>query len=288
MGAALFYLMSSFWAGAVHAATPGHGKTISAAYIVGARGQPVDAVILGVFVTLSHTSGIVLFGVLASLGSAWLVPQRIEVYLGLALGLLVIALGGWILWTQGDLLRASLGNPAWGHGHHRQSRELDEPEHEHVHEPMHAHAHEHEHDHAHAHRIEHGHGAGLHSHGWGTHHAHRVDLVSDHRPKLGVLLTLGIAGGLLPDPTALAILLAAISNGHLLLGLGTVLVFSFGFASALLLVGIVAAQVGQRVLAWLDSVWALRLQVATTFLILGMGLVLTAQAARQLARLQGW
>ncbi|MBV8399324.1 MAG: hypothetical protein JOZ17_11375, partial [Acetobacteraceae bacterium] len=47
MGEAFFYLASSFWAGAVHAATPGHGKTISAAYIVGARGRPVDAVILG-------------------------------------------------------------------------------------------------------------------------------------------------------------------------------------------------------------------------------------------------
>ena len=70
--------MSSFWAGAVHAATPGHGKTIAAAYIVGARGRPIDALILGVFVTLSHISGIVLVGVLASMGSAWLVPQRVE------------------------------------------------------------------------------------------------------------------------------------------------------------------------------------------------------------------
>ena len=276
MGEALFYLVSSFWAGAVHAATPGHGKTISAAYIVGARGRPVDAVILGVFVTLSHTSGIVLVGVLASLGSAWLVPQRIDAYLGLGLGLIVVALGGWILWTQRHLLRAALGVPARAHGYHHH--------HHHAHEALD----EHEHAHAHAHGIEHSHPAGLHSHGWGTHHAHRIDLVAEQRPQLGVLLTLGIAGGLLPDPTALAILLAAISNGHLLLGLGTVLVFSLGFASALLLVGIVAAQVGQRVLAWLDSVWALRLQLATTLLILGMGVVLTAQAARQLARLQGW
>ncbi len=115
MGEALFYLVSSFWAGAVHAATPGHGKTISAAYIVGARGRPVDAVILGIFVTLSHTSGILLVGVLASLGSAWLVPQRIEAYLGLVLGLLVVALGGWILWTQRHLLRAALGIPSQDH-----------------------------------------------------------------------------------------------------------------------------------------------------------------------------
>jgi len=42
----LFFITSSFWAGAAHAATPGHGKTIAAAYIVGARGKPIDAVIL--------------------------------------------------------------------------------------------------------------------------------------------------------------------------------------------------------------------------------------------------
>src|SRR5919108_3254452 len=95
MREAVFYILSSFWAGAVHAATPGHGKTIAAAYIVGARGRPIDAVILGIFVTLSHTSGIVLVGVLASVGSAWLMPQRVEAYLALAMALLVVALGLW-------------------------------------------------------------------------------------------------------------------------------------------------------------------------------------------------
>ena len=81
MSEALLYLASSFWLGAVHAATPGHGKTIAAAYIVGARGRPVDAWILGIFVTLSHTSGIVLVGVLASLGLPGMVPHRIEAWL---------------------------------------------------------------------------------------------------------------------------------------------------------------------------------------------------------------
>src|SRR5438045_9172910 len=96
----LFFVASSFWAGAAHAATPGHGKTIAAAYIVGARGRPIDAVILGVFVTLSHTSGIVLVGGLASLGSAWFVPQRIEAYLAVAVGILVIGLGAWMPWPE--------------------------------------------------------------------------------------------------------------------------------------------------------------------------------------------
>jgi nickel/cobalt transporter (NicO) family protein len=108
----LFYILSSFWAGAVHAATPGHGKTIAAAYIVGARGKPIDAVILGIFVTLSHTGGIVLVGVLASLGSTWLRPQRIDAYLALGMGLLVIGLGLWMLWKQRELLKqASSGSP---------------------------------------------------------------------------------------------------------------------------------------------------------------------------------
>src|SRR6201987_98688 len=60
MGEGVLYLLTSFWLGAVHAATPGHGKTIAASYIVGVRGRPVDALVLGIFVTLSHTSGIVL------------------------------------------------------------------------------------------------------------------------------------------------------------------------------------------------------------------------------------
>ena len=112
MREAVFYILSSFWAGAVHAATPGHGKTIAAAYIVGARGRPIDALILGVFVTLSHVSGIVLVGVLASLGSAWLVPQRIEAWLALALGVLVIGLGAWMLWLQREVLALAMGEPA--------------------------------------------------------------------------------------------------------------------------------------------------------------------------------
>src|SRR5207248_11087721 len=89
----LFFVASSFWAGAAPAATPGHGKTIAAAYIVGARCKPIDAVIPGIFVTLSHTSGIVLIGVLASLGSRWLPPRRFQALLAVAVGFLVFPRG---------------------------------------------------------------------------------------------------------------------------------------------------------------------------------------------------
>jgi len=277
----LFFIASSFWAGAAHAATPGHGKTIAAAYIVGARGKPIDAVILGIFVTLSHVSGIVLVGVLASLGSTWLRPQRIEAYLAVVVGILVIALGLWMLWAQRDLVALAMGEAgARGNG---ASRADDHPRnHGHDH-ARHDHSHSHDHSHAHDHG-DHEHVV-WHSHGFGKVHAHRLDVVAENRPKLPVLLALGVAGGLLPDPAALALLLGALSSGKVMLGLITVLVFSLGFAATLVVVGIVAAKVGEKVLDWLDSIWMVRLQIATSLLIIGMGVVLTIRAVSELAAL---
>src|SRR5258708_3791850 len=261
----LLFVVSSFWAGAAHAAPPGHGKTIAAAYIVGARGKPIDAVILGIFVTLSHTSGIVLVRVLASLGSTWLRPQRIEAYLAVAVGITVIVLGLWMLWAQRELVALAMGEG--GDGTNRAD----------------AHVRDHVHDHPH----DHGPGEPVvwHSHGFGKVHAHRLDVVAENRPKLPMLLALGIAGGLLPDPAALALLLGALSSGKVLLGLVTVVVFSLGFAATLVVVGIVAAKVGEKVLDWLASIWMIRLQIATSLLIVGMGVVLTIRAVSELAAL---
>jgi nickel/cobalt transporter (NicO) family protein len=267
----LFFVASSFWAGAAHAATPGHGKTIAAAYIVGARGRPIDAVILGIFVTLSHTSGIVLVGALASLGSTWLRPQRIEAWLAVTVGLLVVVLGLWMLWTQRGLLALAMGEAGSpGDGASRTDAHA---------EAHHRHAHDHPHGH------EHGEPVVWHSHGFGKVHAHRLDVVVENRPQLPVLLALGIAGGLLPDPAALALLLGALSSGKLMLGLVTVLVFSLGFAATLMVVGIIAAKVGEKVLDWLASIWMIRLQIATSLLIVGMGVVLTIRAVSELAAL---
>jgi nickel/cobalt transporter (NicO) family protein len=269
----LFFVASSFWAGAAHAATPGHGKTIAAAYIVGARGKPIDAVILGIFVTLSHTSGIVLVGVLASLGSTWLRPQRIEAYLAVAVGVLVIVLGLWMLWAQRDLVALAMGEA----GEPGDASRAD----------AHGRAHDHNHAHDHPNGHDHGHGEAVvwHSHGFGKVHAHRLDVVAENRPKLPVLLALGIAGGLLPDPAALALLLGALSSGKVLLGLITVVAFSLGFAATLVMVGIVAAKVGEKVLDWLASIWMIRLQIATSLLIVGMGVILTIRAVSELATL---
>jgi len=272
----ILYLVSSFWLGAVHAATPGHGKTIAASYIVGARGRPVDALVLGIFVTLSHTSGIILVAVLATFGSAWLVPHRVETYLALATGVLVIGIGLWMLRAQSSLL-LRLGHhhhddPA-AHGHHHHHHEHGEGHHrgevDHEHGPEHAHSPD-------PRTRE----PVYHRHGFGPLHTHDIDAIAQARPSLPILLGLGIAGGLLPDPGALAILLAAIANGRLVLGLLTVLVFSLGFASVLVVVGVVAARVGQLVLTWLSSRRIVWIQIAAALVIVIVGVILTASALR--------
>jgi nickel/cobalt transporter (NicO) family protein len=252
----LLYLVTSFWLGAVHAATPGHGKTIAASYIVGARGRPVDALVLGIFVTLSHTSGIILVAALATLGSAWLIPQRVEAYLAVGTGILVIGIGGWMLWTQ---IQQMMVGRALGHAHggvdapHGASTPADN-----------AHAHDHSHDHGHNH--PHAHSAHYHRHGWGPVHTHDLEAIAQARPRLAVLLS-------------------AIASGKLILGLSTVVVFSLGFASVLVLVGVVAARVGQLVLAWLESRWINGVQIGAALLIAGVGVVLTARALRTVASL---
>src|SRR5437867_7913748 len=242
MAEAFFYLVSSFWLGALHAATPGHGKTIAASYIVGVRGRPIDAFVLGLFVTLSHTSGIVLVAVLATLGSTWLIPERVEAYLAVGTGCLVVGIGLWMLRSQWGLLSIARG-------------EADGSR------PLHRHA-------------------------WGRHHTHDLETVTPARPSLGILLGLGVAGGLLPDPGALAILLAAVASGKLLLGLFTVLVFSLGFASS------------SWSSAWSRCEWAECCspgsraggspggQIGRAVVVVGIGLVLTTNAARLVATLR--
>jgi nickel/cobalt exporter len=223
------YLVSSFWLGAVHAATPGHGKTVSAAYLVGARGRPTDALALGIFVTLAHTSGIIVFAAIAAVGSTFL-SQRSESYVSLVTALFMVGVGVWMLTSR------------WRRRVHA-----------HVSEPGHEH-----------------------------HHHHHAELLVGDRPSWGLLLGLGLAGGLLPDPAALAVLLAAIGSGKLVLGLVTVLVFSLGFASVLVLVGAVVGQVGRVALGWVKPALLDWLEVGTGAVIVVVGCAMTLGAWRQL------
>jgi nickel/cobalt exporter len=297
MGEALLLLATNFLYGAYHAIQPGHGKTIAAAYIVGARGRPVDAWILGIFVTLSHTSGIVLVGVLASLGLPGLGSHRIEAWLAVATGVLVILLGLWTLWTQRQLFQAAAWNRksedhAHSHGGEpgavRYRLHDDEPQH-HDHTLPHAHGHDRPHSHAHGDVHEHSHqgdeSAGYHTHGWGFKHTHDMGLVTTNRPSLWILIWLGIAGGLLPDPVALGLLMRALVEGKVMLGLAGVLVFSLGFATVLVLVGVIASWAGKKILDWLAGSWAARLQIGTSLIIVVVGVVLTVLAWEKISQL---
>lgn len=294
VGEALILLATNFLWGAYHAVQPGHGKTIAAAYIVGARGRPVDAWILGIFVTLSHTSGIVLVGVLASLGLPGLESKRIEVWLKVLTGLLIVAIGLWTLWTQRALL-AVAGSRG---GAVAESEPTPDHAHDHAQGHGHGHAHEHtpEHAHDHSHRRdglpEHTHDAvvhhadGSHSHGFGIRHSHDLGAVMSKRPSLGVLIGLGIAGGLAPDPLALGLLIRALTDGQVMLGLIGVFVFSLGFAAVLVVVGVVAAAVGKRLLDWLTGPRAARLQIGMSLLIVAVGVVLTLLAIGEMTQVE--
>jgi ABC-type nickel/cobalt efflux system permease component RcnA len=123
----LSLLVAAFW-GAVHALTPGHGKAIVAGYLVGTKGRPIDAVLLGGIVTVTHTAGVFALGFVTLLLSQFIVPESLYPWLTLASGLLVVGVGVAVLLAR---LR---GKSQHGHDH----------DHDHHH-----HHHDHHHDHHH-------------------------------------------------------------------------------------------------------------------------------------------
>src|SRR5262249_16380919 len=86
-------LLIAFGLGCLHALSPGHGKTMVGAYLVGSRGTPWHAVLLGVTVTLSHTAGVFALGLAVLLASRWIVPEQLYPWLGFASGAAITAIG---------------------------------------------------------------------------------------------------------------------------------------------------------------------------------------------------
>jgi ABC-type nickel/cobalt efflux system permease component RcnA len=162
-----------FW-GAAHALSPGHGKTIVTAYLVGRRGTPRHAALLGLIVTVTHTIGVFALGLVTLLLSQFIVPEQLYPWLNLASGLLVVGIGV-------SVLRSRF--------RHR--------------------AHHHHHDH-------------------------------EHELGRRSLLAVGISGGLLPCPSALVVLLAAISLHRIGFGLLLIIAFSAGLALTITGIGLVA------------------------------------------------
>jgi ABC-type nickel/cobalt efflux system permease component RcnA len=207
--------------GAGHAFLPGHGKTIMAAYLVGRRGRLSDVVVVGATVTVTHTAGVLLLGLALSLSSSF-APTAVEQGLGVVSGAIVAGVGLWLFVSALRRRRAS-GVVAHGHSH---APGLD---HTHSHDAAHAHGHDHSHGHGHAQDRGHAHG---HDHpaGFGR----------------GGLIGLGAAGGLVPSPSALLVLLAAIALGRTAYGVVLVLAYGLGMAAALTAAGLLLVRLRGR------------------------------------------
>jgi nickel/cobalt exporter len=221
-GVLVLLLLAAFGWGAVHALSPGHGKAMVAAYLVGTRGSTRDAVILGATVTVTHTAGVVALGFVALGLSAWVLPEQLYPWLTLASGLMVVGVGV-----------AVLRRRTRTHAHHH-------------------HDHDHDHDHDHHHRRS--------------------------------LLALGASAGLIPCPSALVVLLGAVAQHQIGLGLILIVAFSTGLAATLTGLGIAVVHAG-KLLGRLPIPGRLAAAVPalSAALIVVVGLALTAQAVPQIA-----
>jgi len=113
----LSLLVATFW-GAAHALTPGHGKALVAGYLIGTRGRPRDAVLLGAAVTVTHTAGVFGLGLVTLLLSRFIVPDQLYPWLTLVSGLLVVGVGTAVLWQRLGARRAHHHHHPHDHDHH--------------------------------------------------------------------------------------------------------------------------------------------------------------------------
>jgi nickel/cobalt transporter (NicO) family protein len=301
---ALLGLLIAAFLGGVHAMSPGHGKTVVGAYLVGSRGTPKHAIFLGLTVTITHTLGVFALGLVTLFASQYVVPEKLFPVIGLLSGLIVFGLGLSLFIKR---LRVALGFAAADHHHeHDHSRghlhthdHGDGHPHSHEHGEHSPHDQEHSHDHGHGHQNGHTHShapEAVRAHG---HHPHQpqfamaahTDEPHTHSPEDGTahthhesghshsgdaagqpfvhshdggkphshlppgadgsaitwksLLALGISGGLLPCPSALVVLLSAISLQRIGYGLLLVVAFSAGLAATLTGVGLMFLYAGR-------------------------------------------
>ena len=107
----LLALLLAAGLGAAHALSPGHGKTLVAAYLVGSGGTMRQAVALGLTVAFAHTAGVLLLGMLVLVAGELLLPETLIGWLTIVSGALMAVLGAGLVW------RALSGGRSPGHGH---------------------------------------------------------------------------------------------------------------------------------------------------------------------------
>ena len=245
--------------GAIHALSPGHGKTVVAAYLVGSRGTLRQAALLALVVTATHTSSVYLLGFVTLYLSEYIVPEDLYPWMSLIAGGIILAMGLSLLvarlratrvfsvrtWVSSSRLRRS---PALAFASENGSMALA-PSHSHAARPEHravtAGTPEHHdrddmveepHEHGHDHHESDG-GATSHSHGWGPAHSHEVPGADGERVTWQRLVGLGIFGGMIPCPSAIVVMLSAIALQRVGLGLVLIVAFSFGLATVLTAIG---------------------------------------------------
>ncbi len=218
---ALLGLLLAFGLGAAHAMSPGHGKAVVGAYLVGSQGTPRHAAFLGLTVTITHTLGVFALGLVMLFASRYILPETIMPFLSFFSGLIVLYIGLTMFKTR---LLTLLGSD--GHGHAHGASDHVHGDHTHSFDDSDV-GHSHSHD-----DSAHGHDDLTHSHDGSTH---------SHLPPKEItwrsLLALGISGGLLPCPSALVLMLAAINLNRVGYGLVLTIAFSFGLAATLTVVG---------------------------------------------------
>jgi nickel/cobalt exporter len=255
----IFALVIALALGALHALTPGHGKTVVAAYLVGSRGTIWHAVVLGTVVTLTHTGSVFLLGVVTLAASQYILPTTIIPWLEVLSGVLILGLGLYLLWQRFQYwLRARVTSPvavSSGAGNRKYSltpsaapRKISGSV-----------------------KVEHL-AADAHHHGDGVVHSHAVPEALTWRS----LIALGVSGGLVPCPDAIAILLVAVAINRILLGLALIVSFSFGLALILIVIGLL--MVSSRRLfdrfSFLDRV-APVMPIVSALIVLVLGIALT-------------
>jgi ABC-type nickel/cobalt efflux system permease component RcnA len=258
----LLAVLLSLVLGAGHALLPGHGKTVMAAYLAGRRGRTRDAVTVGATVTITHTAGVLVIGLCLTMFSS-LAGDAVLNWLGVVSGALVAAVGGVLLAdtvrrsrrrppsaaphnpgdTSPQMAPALVGaaSPPPGNNETDPSANRTVSEHGHAHgHADHRHADHHIHTHTHTHGESHRHGP------FGHHHAHPTG--DGEAPPFSTrgLIGLGVAGGLVPSPSALVVLLGAIALSRTVFGAALVLTYGLGMAGTLTTVGLLLVRLGDR------------------------------------------
>ena len=270
-------LAAMIW-GAGHALTPGHGKAIVGAYLIGSRSTPWHAVYLGLTVTLTHTLGVLALGLVALFASRYVLPEQLYPWLAVVSGLIVAGMGLYMLRQRVRPLIASHilhQRDHHEHGHHHQHTSGHSHNYDHGHDHPHPHGHLPDHGHRHDHQHSHGH-----SHDQSHGHYHLPPGADGSPVTWRSLVLLGISGGLLPCPSALVLLLAAVSMNRAGFGLVLVVAFSLGLAGVLTVVGLLFVK-GSRLVQRMPrlTAWGRFLPAASALVITVLGVVLTAGAA---------